>query len=178
MMHGWSSSVMLLLTLAGAVLLIGAALHDVVARTVPNWVSIALALIGSCLRIIDHNFFIGFAVGLAVFACAAFCWRRGWLGGGDVKLLGGTAIMISPMAVFSFLTAMSISGAVLALIYLIAGFFARSAARAAAKNGRHVSGRPSNFLNRVYRVELRRMRRGGPLPYACAIAVGFVIVTI
>ena len=76
----------------GASLLVIAALHDVAARTIPNWTSVLLALLGAVLRWMDGQLLFGLALGLAVFVVAAFCWRRGWMGGGDVKLLGAVAI--------------------------------------------------------------------------------------
>src|ERR1019366_6760784 len=71
---------------SGAVLLL-AAWHDVVSRTVPNWMSVAIA----CDRLP-----ISLGLGLAIFVVAAICWRRGWMGGADVKLLGAIAIVLPP----------------------------------------------------------------------------------
>ena len=72
------------IAVAGGLLLI-AALHDVIARTVPNWVSLLLALTGLSLRFLDSQLIVGTACGIVIFVLVAFCWRGGWLGGGDVK---------------------------------------------------------------------------------------------
>src|ERR1700679_2466026 len=78
MLAGHMALVQIVLVLGG-VLLVGAALHDVAARTIPNWVSLALCGLGVLLRFIDHNLLAGLSLGLVVFAVATLCWRRGWM---------------------------------------------------------------------------------------------------
>ncbi len=104
---------------------------------------------------------------LAVFLVAALCWRRGWIGGGDVKLLGAAALLVPPFQVPLMVGFVAFAGGLLALPYL-------------ATRGRlHVrnSARPIGLAARVLRAECWRLRRGGPLPYAVAIAAG-VCVTL
>ena len=90
------------LVMAGAALLLLAAGHDFVARTVPNWLACAVALLGIALRAVAGGLTAGLAVGAVVFICAAICWRRGLMGGGDVKLLAATAIAGPPSLVLQF----------------------------------------------------------------------------
>ncbi len=168
MVQNWVSSVAFALVAASVLILIAAALHDVASRTLPNGMALVLALVGLAARLLDGTIVAGLICGLVVFVAAAFCWRRGWMGGGDVKLLGAAGLAVPPHLVMSFLAAMSISGAILALIYLI---------------GRSLpapppSHRPSARLARIVRVERWRLHRGGPLPYACAIAAGGVFVLL
>lgn len=172
MSYGWSSLIAPATILAGMGLVLIAAVHDIVARTVPNWVSVLLALVGLGARIVDGKLMIGLLAALSVFMVAAFLWRRGWLGGGDVKLLGAAALVLPPTSVIPFIVAMSISGSLLAMAYLAAGYAARAVRRPVATNG----ARPNGLIARAKRVELWRMRRGGPLPYACAIAAGFLFI--
>jgi prepilin peptidase CpaA len=116
------------------------------------------------------------AAAVAVFAAAAFCWRRGWMGGADVKLLGAVTLLVPPVLVLNLLAAVSMAGGVLALIYL--------ALRPLV--GRSVAGRPAGpgvarqagMLRRICRVELRRIRRRESLPYASAIAAGAILVML
>ncbi|MGE0226257.1 MAG: prepilin peptidase [Acetobacteraceae bacterium] len=149
-------------------LLVVAAMHDLMARTVPNRISLLLALTGSALAIADGRLPASLACGLAVFVTAALCWRRGWLGGGDVKLLGAAAVAVPPLLVMPFLVAMSLTGAALGLVYM--------AGRAIGTAP--VTQRPQGLFRRVMRVERWRFGRGGPLPYACAIAAGGVFVLL
>jgi prepilin peptidase CpaA len=142
------------LLVTGAALLVMASLHDLVARTIPNWLAGALAVLGFVLRALTGSLLGGVVAGLVVFVLAAICWRRGWMGGGDVKLLAAAAIAVPPSLVLSFITAVALCGGVLALLYLVAG---RMVAPPPAT-------RPRSLLARALRVEQWRIRRGGPLP--------------
>jgi prepilin peptidase CpaA len=155
----------------GGVLLVAAALHDVAARTIPNWVSLCLCGLGVLLRCLDgkNALLAGLSLGLLVFAVATFCWKRGWMGGGDVKLLSAAAIFVPPLHVGDMLIAVTLAGGVVGLIYLLG----RSLL---PRNVRPAGVRPRRLLARVLRVERRRLGRGGPLPYASAIAAGTLLV--
>jgi prepilin peptidase CpaA len=147
-------------------LLLWASLHDLLARTVPNGVAAALAASSLLSRLAGGALLGPLLAGLIVFALAAFCWRRGWLGGADAKLLGAAALGLTPATVPAFLCAVAIAGGVLALFYLVARpLMPRPAAL-----------RPAGLLRRALRAECWRIRRGGPLPYACAIAAGSLLV--
>ena len=156
------------LLVTGAALLVMASLHDLVARTIPNWLAGALAVLGFVLRALTGSLLGGVVAGLVVFVLAAICWRRGWMGGGDVKLLAAAAIAVPPSLVLSCITAGALCGGVLALLYLVAG---RMVAPPPAT-------RPRSLLARALRVEQWRIRRGGPLPYACAIAAGGLFILL
>lgn len=168
MLHTWPSLLVSGLVLIGAGLLLMASLHDLVARTVPNWLAGALALVGVALRVVAGGLLAGVCAGVVVFVLAAICWRRGWMGGGDVKLLAASAIVVPPSLVVSFIAAVAICGGVLALLYLMAGRVVPPPQAA----------RPQTLLARALRVERWRIRRGGPLPYACAIAAGGLFVLL
>lgn len=172
MLHGWAPS--LGHFLAGAVLAIlcMAALHDVLARTVPNWMPIALAAIGTVQSALDGRLIASLLVGALVFILSGLCWKRGWLGGGDVKLLGAAAIAVPPLAVPPFVAAVAIAGGVLSLVYLALGRLI------SASILRRSVARPVGLLSRAWRLERRRLSRGGPLPYAVAIAAGGLFVIL
>jgi prepilin peptidase CpaA len=170
MSHNWLSLLTSGLMLCSAGLLLLASLHDLVARTVPNWVAGALAVLGIGLRAVAGGLLAGLCAGLVVFVLAAICWRRGWMGGADVKLLGAAAIVVPPSLVVQvhFIAAVAICGGVLAVFYLIARRLV-AAPRTA---------RPRTLLARALRVERWRIHRGGPLPYACAIAAGGLFILL
>ena len=158
----------------GAMVLLAAAVHDIAARTIPNWAPVLIACLGIALRADNGQLFGGLALGLAVFVVAAFCWTRGWMGGGDVKLLGATAIFIPPVHVGDLLVSITLAGGVVGLIYLACKHLLARQPGAADRRPR-----PQGLLGRILRVERWRLLRGGSLPYASAIAVGalFVIVS-
>jgi prepilin peptidase CpaA len=152
--------------LIGAALLATAALHDAAFRTVPNLVCAGLALCGLALRCHGGDLLGGTIAAVIVFAAATGCWMMRWMGGGDVKLLGAAALMVPPAQVPAMLVLIALAGGVLTLPYLAA----RHRLRAPATR------RPANMLARIVRTERRRLRQGGPLPYAVAIAAGVGVV--
>ena len=149
-------------------LVLVASLHDIVARTIPNCLVLILAAVGVTMGVLGGHLAGSLIVATGVFVLASLCWRRGWMGGGDVKLLGAAALGIMPSFVFTFAAAVAIAGGVLALFYLIAKKFVPTSA----------SLRPDGVYARALRVERWRIARGGPLPYACAIAAGAVYVNL
>lgn len=156
------------LLVISTIVLCAAALHDIAARSVPNWMPAVLALVGLVAQLLHGRPFAGLVAALVVFVLAQFCWRRGWLGGGDVKLLGATTLLVKPGEVVDFILAVTVIGAGLAIAYIAAS---RVIAAPAAC-------RPAGLIARTIRVERWRVRRGGPLPYACAVAAGFAFTSV
>ena len=72
-----SSYLQVSLLLASSAIVLAAALHDVAARTVPNWMAAALAVLGLLVQATTGHLIAGIIAGLIVFIAAAFCWRRG-----------------------------------------------------------------------------------------------------
>jgi prepilin peptidase CpaA len=149
-------------------LILAASLHDIVTRTIPHSLLLALAAAGVATGAMDRYLLGSLLAACGVFVVSALCWRRGWMGGGDVKLLGAAALAIPPNSVLTFVAAVTIAGALLALLYLAARPLVRPP----------VPVRPDGLLARAMRVERWRIGRGGPLPYACAIAAGFLFVIV
>jgi prepilin peptidase CpaA len=150
-----------------AAVLLAAALHDIAFRTVPNWMPAVLFLAGCLARGLGGTLLAGLAIGLAVFLGGMLCWHRGWLGGGDVKLLAATAVVVPPVLAASLLLDVALSGGILAILYLALGQFVQ-----ASPNG----PRPPGLLRRIWRAERFRICRRGPLPYASAIVAGAFLV--
>ncbi len=92
-----------------------------------------------------------------------------------LNLLGAIAIALPPGMVSLFVIAMSLAGAVHAAAYMVA----RRVVTPPSALTIGASGRPPrarSLLPRALRAERWRISRGGPLPYACAIAFGFLFV--
>lgn len=151
----------LLPSLAG-VLLVYAAAHDVAARTIPDAVPVALAAFGLAARLAAGNLLPATGAMALLGAACGYCWWRGWLGGGDLKLLIALALLLPPHRLLAAVVTTGWSGAVVALPYcLLRRHLAPPAPR-----------RPARLLPRIWRAERFRLRRGGPLPYGVAIAAG------
>jgi prepilin peptidase CpaA len=160
-----SSALADLTVVIGLTLLIGAALHDVAVRTVPNCVSLALLPLGIVARLLSGDLVLGVVVAALVFAAAAGLWLRGLMGGGDTKLLGAVALLAPPARLPEFLLMTALCGGALALFYLGMSFVV----------ARPSGGRRRTFLARLAKAERWRLSRRGPLPYAVAIAGGSIL---
>lgn len=112
---------------AGAgVLLIAAAVSDLRRFTIPNWICAALVVLYALCCVIAHQAgsaptALVFPVlpALAVLAAGAAAFQRGWLGGGDVKLLAAATLWMPAGQVFDFLTLVALLGGVLAAVVLV-----------------------------------------------------------
>jgi prepilin peptidase CpaA len=162
------SCVPFILSLICIVIIITASLNDIVTRMIPNGLAAALAIAGIAMSAIGGHLIGSVLAAGEVFIVSACCWRRGWMGGGDVKLFGAAALGMPASSVLTFITAVAIAGGALALFYLVARRLISSS----------TSARPDSLFGRVVRVERWRIRRAGPLPYACAIAAGVLFVNV
>ena len=158
----------LLLQSVGLALFGVACLQDWALRLVPNRVPLAIAAVGLCLQATDGTLLPALIAAVVVFFAAAFCWRRSWLGGADVKLFGAGALLVPPHAAIGFVLATCVAGGLLALVYALASRLVPAPSRV----------RPLTRLHRYLRLEQRRLRRRGPLPYATAIAAGAAFISL
>jgi prepilin peptidase CpaA len=153
--------------LAAAVILAGAAVHDIAARTIPNSLVLVIAALGLLVRFAEADLPWGLLAATLVFAAATIAWRFGIMGGGDVKLLAAVALLVPPAAVPSLVLAVALAGGVLGFLYIAMGRLMPA---------RTLSPRPAGpdatVMARALRAEAWRIRRRGPLPYAVAIVAG------
>lgn len=164
----WTSYIAACLPIACVALAIVAASYDVIARIVPNRLVLALVIAALATAAARGHLAGSLISALCLFAAALLCWQRGWTGGGDVKLIGAAALAIPASLTLTFIAAVAIAGGLLAGFYLAAGRLVPP----------RRSIRPSNLFARALRAERWRIRRGGPLPYACAIAAGLLFVVV
>ena len=162
------SQVQLLLQSSGLALFGIACLQDWAMRLVPNRVPLGIFSVGLGLRLADGTLLQGLAASALVLLLTALCWRRGWLGGADVKLFAAGAMLVAPSSTPTFILASCVAGGVLALAYIGMSFVAPAPS----------PGRPLTRMRRYARLELRRLHRRGPLPYATAISVGVAFVLL
>lgn len=152
-----------------AILLGIASLNDIATRTIPDRASLGLVLIGAALRLADGSALAALAASVVIFLLAGACWRFGWLGGGDVKLLAAATWIVSPALVPQLVLTTALAGGVLACVYLALSLPARTA-RAPAP-----TAPPQTLAARILRVEWRRIKRRAALPYGCAIAAATLL---
>jgi prepilin peptidase CpaA len=117
----------ILILISGIVLFGLAAYDDIKYLRIPNIVCIAVALLGVARLIVigDASTAIQtLASGAIVFVATFLLFWRGILGGGDVKLLSATVLLVGYNDLLPFLIIMAICGLVVALtILLIHSYF-------------------------------------------------------
>jgi prepilin peptidase CpaA len=100
-----------------------AAAFDLFTMTIPNKISLALVaafvvvapVSGLPLEIIGTHI----ATGAAVLAAGFFMFTRGWVGGGDAKLLAAAALWLGFDSLLSFLLSVGVLGGVLSGVILL-----------------------------------------------------------
>ena len=110
--------------LGGALVLILllAGIEDARTREIANWKNAAIALMAPAwwwlqsYGWIDIAWQVGIAV--AVFAVFAGAFHFGWMGGGDVKMIGALALWLPGQALLFMLMVMSIIGGLLTLVMM------------------------------------------------------------
>lgn len=159
---------LMLFQVVAASLLLYAAARDIATRLIPDGLPIAIAVAGLVSRLMIGwtEAGLSLAVGALLFVLLLPLAMRGWLGGGDVKLISAMAVGLSPHETWLFIIATVFAGGVLGVAYIVG--------RHLVPETRVAAG--GTLLRRVLVVEAWRMRRRGPLPYAVAIAIGGLII--
>jgi prepilin peptidase CpaA len=150
----------LLPVLGIAALLLLAAWRDLATRMIPDGIPVGLVILGLMLRLPEGwgAVLASVLVAVLVFVVLLVLAMRGFLGGGDVKLAAAVACGLPPAATWDFIFATTVVGGLLGLGYM---------------------ARPRLVLpGRVLAIEAWRLRRGGPVPYAVAIAAGAILVLL
>jgi prepilin peptidase CpaA len=155
---------LILLSIAAAALLF-AAIYDVAMRIVPNGLPLIVTVSGLGLNALDGQLLPALFGAALVFAGTWQCWRRNWIGGGDVKLLSACALLVQPATIPELLAGTALAGGVLALLYLALGRLLPPV----------MPAQPASRFGRVWQAERRRIASRLSLPYACAIAAGVTL---
>lgn len=153
-------------TISAVVLLLYASLHDAAFRTIPNWTCLAIAAAGVIASVERGLLLPALGVSALLLLLLGLLWLRGYIGGGDVKLIPATALLLPPHAVPALALSIALAGGMLAAIYLAASRVV-PAPRPGPRRG---------LLARILKAEARRARRRQSMPYAVAITAGAVPV--
>jgi prepilin peptidase CpaA len=144
-------------------LLLYVAVIDIATRLIQNEICLVLALLGIAGQFASQTHVTeSLFVATILFLLLIVIYQRGWIGGGDVKLLVALAIGLPLVGVIQLLTITALAGGVLALAHLM---MRRLPYPRLAPAG-------SSLVRRVYAVERWRNLRHAPLPYGAAIACG------
>jgi prepilin peptidase CpaA len=117
---------------------------DIRTRRIPNEMIVAILVLAAFRIAIDGDPRAGlFTLGAsaALFVATFLLFWRGLLGGGDVKLIGATALLVGYHNFFEFLFVMSVSGALIAVAVLAHDRLGRRHATAPATEDQEISAR-------------------------------------
>lgn len=137
--------------------LLAAAIADMRRFEIPDSLSIALIVLAVLFGFAQPDFpwlSHGGAL-LLMFGLGALLFSLGWMGGGDVKVLTGTAAWVGLQGLLLQLAGVAIAGGLLALVLLL------------VRAGGRVADVPPERMPRMF-------QDGAPLPYAVAIAGGTI----
>ena len=144
-------------------LLLYVATIDIATRLIQNEICLALAVLGIVGQLASPMQLGQSLIAAAMlFLLLLLVYRRGWMGGGDVKLLVALAIGLPLTGMIQLLTITALAGGVLAVVHLM---MRQLPSPRLAPAG-------SSLVRRVYAVERWRHLRHAPLPYGVAIACG------
>src|SRR4051794_29217321 len=145
------------------VLLLYVATIDVATRLIRNEICLVLALLGIAAQFASPMQVAGSLICAAILLMLLLViHQRGWIGGGDVKLLVALAIGLPLAGVIELLTVTALAGGLLAMVHLMMRLLPHP----------RLAPGGSSFVRRVYAIERWRHLRHAPLPYGVAIACG------
>ena len=144
-------------------LLLYVAMIDIATRLIRNEICLVLALLGIASQFASPMQVTESLIAATILLLLLIViYQRGWIGGGDVKLLVALAIGLPLMGVIQLLTITALAGGVLALVHLMMRLLPYPKLAPAG----------SSLVRRVYAIERWRNLRHAPLPYGVAIACG------
>jgi prepilin peptidase CpaA len=144
-------------------LLLYVATIDVATRLISNQICLGLALLGIASQMANPTQVAESLIAAAILFLLLFViFTRGWMGGGDVKLLVAVAIGLPVTGIIQLLTVTALAGGILAVVHLMMRNLPNPRLAPAG----------SSLVRRVYAVERWRHLRHAPLPYGVAIACG------
>lgn len=107
---------------AAVLIYAAAAAQDLRQRKVSNYFCAGIAILGIVRWMLLLQLWppvFALLAAILLFAVGSFFFSRGWLGGGDVKLIAATSLLIGAVDTPPFLLLMSLVGSGLALVILI-----------------------------------------------------------
>ena len=161
----------LLLAAAVAVLLVVAAITDAYHRIIPNWLTLAIALLALPYWWATGMYLwpdVAFQLGIAsvMFAIFLFVFAIGQMGGGDVKLIVALALFLDPLSFTWAIYIFALVGAVQTIVMLVPFNWQILTRKTHPGFGTTVA---------LVRRRLRRDRAKFENPYGIAIAIGGLV---
>jgi len=154
--------------------LVIASVSDLRERRVPNWLTVGMLFGGLLARFLTaglQGLTLGLAGALVGLVVLLYPFARGWIGGGDVKLLSACGGWLGPLLVLEVALVGAVVGGVLSVVCLL---------RAPPAGRREIllNLRLTWLSRRAPEVELEHRRLSLNPPCAPALALGTLVVVI
>jgi prepilin peptidase CpaA len=152
--------------------------NDVIYRKIPDAFPALITSIGLGMLVINGDWLEGFTtLGLAAatFLVLALLCMAGKLGGGDVKLIAASVLLIGANSFFDFLLLTALVGGVLSLVYIAAFMILKLLPTPSAAATSSSSKTWKSRLSLLWRIERRRILRRSSIPYGVAISGGSIL---
>ena len=156
-------------------------INDIFYRKIPDTFPILITAIGLGMLVINGDWLEGFTtLGLAVaaFLFLALLCIAGKLGGGDVKLLAASVLLVGASSFVDFLLLTALAGGVLSVIYIAAFLIMKLLPTPSATASIPSSKTWRSRLGLFWRIERRRILRRSSIPYGVAISAGSLLALI
>jgi prepilin peptidase CpaA len=168
---------MFLLLLSVVYLIVAA--YDVCYRKIPDVFPALITFIGLGMLVINGDWLEGFTtlvLAVVTFLVLALLCMAGKLGGGDVKLLAASVLLVGASSFFDFLLLTALAGGVLSLVYITAFVTLKLLPTPSATATPVSLGKVSKSrLSLLWRIERRRILRCSSIPYGVAISGGSIL---
>jgi prepilin peptidase CpaA len=152
--------------------------YDVCYRKIPDIFPILITATSLGMLVINGDWLEGFTTaGLAAvtFLVFALLCMAGKLGGGDVKLMAASVLLVGASSFLDFLFLTALVGGILSLIYIAVFLILKLLPTSSTAAPISSSKTRENRLNLLWRIERRRILRRSSVPYGVAISAGSLL---
>ena len=167
-----------MLLIVSVAALFAIALVDLRCRIVPNRLVLAVAVCGVGRRLWSAPGLIGFDLlaAAAIIVALGLLAHHGWVGGGDVKLIGAVTLLFPLSDVGALLLSISVAGGLIGCGYLAVRATATEVLkpRVCPEDSQEDSHTSIWGFENLLRGERRRIAAGEPMPYALAVVGGVI----
>jgi prepilin peptidase CpaA len=154
-------------------------LYDILYRKIPDALSALITVSGFMVLALSGDWLEGFTtvcLAAGTFLVLALLCMAGKLGGGDVKLMAASVLLVGAGSFLDFLLLTALAGGVLSLIYIAAFLILKHMHTSSAASLVSSSKALDTFqLNLLWRIERRRILRRSSIPYGVAISAGSLL---
>jgi prepilin peptidase CpaA len=154
--------------------LIATAWTDLKDRIIPNELAAVVAMSGLCISLMlrPEQVWISLIVAVLVVIGLGVLAHFGMMGGGDVKLIGATTLLVPLDQIGQLMAFIAVAGGLLSCVYLFLRRFVRTDSLAKSPSHAEAVAAMDGESRGLFSNECARIAAGGPMPYAFAIVGG------